>query len=103
MSRIAILGSGAWGTALALSLDRRGGHEITLWAHTPELARPDRQRRRKLCNSFPAFPVPPTVTVTSDCAAITAADIVVSVIPSEFLRPTILRYASALTFASGNS
>ena len=38
MSRIAILGSGAWGTALALSLDRRGGHEITLWAHTPQLA-----------------------------------------------------------------
>ena len=39
MSRIAILGSGAWGTALALSLDRRGGHQITLWAHSPEFAR----------------------------------------------------------------
>src|ERR1700735_5002356 len=93
MSRIAILGSGAWGTALALSLDRRGGHEITLWAHTPELA-------SQIVNAgensqfLPGLPTPPTVTVTSDCAAITAADIVVSVIPSEFLRATILRIRS---------
>jgi glycerol-3-phosphate dehydrogenase (NAD(P)+) len=93
MSRIAILGSGAWGTALALSLDRRGGHEITLWAHTPELA-------SQIVNAgensqfLPGLPIPPTVTVTSDCAAITAADIVVSVIPSEFLRATILRIRS---------
>ncbi len=93
MSRIAILGSGAWGTALALSLDRRRGHEITLWAHTPELA-------SQIVNAgensqfLPGLPIPPTVAVTSDCAAITAADIVVSVIPSEFLRPTILRIRS---------
>ena len=33
MSRIAILGAGAWGTALAISLARRGGHTITLWSH----------------------------------------------------------------------
>jgi len=93
MSRIAILGSGAWGTALALSLDRRGGHEITLWAHAPELA-------SQIVNAgensqfLPGLPIPPTVSVTSDCAAITAADIVVSVIPSEFLRATILRIRS---------
>ena len=30
MSRIGILGAGAWGTALAISLARRGGHKITL-------------------------------------------------------------------------
>ena len=39
MSRIAILGSGAWGTAIALALHRRGGHQLTLWAHSPEAAR----------------------------------------------------------------
>ena len=33
MSRIVVLGAGAWGTAIALSLARRGGHEVTLWAH----------------------------------------------------------------------
>ena len=38
MSRITVLGSGAWGTAIALSLYRRGGHQVALWAHSPELA-----------------------------------------------------------------
>ena len=56
MSRIAILGSGAWGTAIALSLNRRGGHQISLWAHTPELAQPDSSTPEKTRNSFPAFP-----------------------------------------------
>jgi glycerol-3-phosphate dehydrogenase (NAD(P)+) len=89
MSRIAILGSGAWGTALALSLDRRGGHQITLWAHAPELASQivDAGENTQF---LPGFTIPPTVTVTSDCSAITPADIVVSVIPSEFLRATVL-------------
>ncbi|MGO4213402.1 2-dehydropantoate 2-reductase N-terminal domain-containing protein, partial [Terriglobus sp. YAF25] len=36
MSRITVLGAGAWGTALMLSLARRGGHELTLWAHTEQ-------------------------------------------------------------------
>ncbi len=39
MSRIVVLGSGAWGTAIALSLHRRGGHQITLWAHSEDEAR----------------------------------------------------------------
>ncbi len=34
MSRIAIMGSGSWGTALALSLARRGDHSIALWSHS---------------------------------------------------------------------
>ena len=77
MSRIAILGSGAWGTALALSLDRRGGHQITLWAHTPELARQIVDAKENT-QFLPGFPIPSTVTVTADYAAINAADIVVS-------------------------
>ena len=39
MSRIAVLGAGAWGTAIALSLHRRGGHEITLWSHNEDEAK----------------------------------------------------------------
>ena len=38
MSRIVVLGSGAWGTAIALSLHRRRGHEVTLWSHSEEEA-----------------------------------------------------------------
>jgi len=90
MSRIAILGAGAWGTAIALSLDRRGGHEISLWAFTPELAQEIIDAGEN-AQFLPGYPLPPAITVTSDSTPITAADIVVSVIPSEFLRPTLMR------------
>jgi glycerol-3-phosphate dehydrogenase (NAD(P)+) len=95
MSRIAVLGSGAWGTAIALSLHRRGGHQIALWAHNPELARQIASVRENT-QFLPGIPLPTDLTVTGDQAAITAADIVVSVIPSEFLRPTLLRIRSHL-------
>ena len=90
MSRIAILGSGAWGTAIALSLDRRGGHQVTLWAHSYEEAQQIVSAGEN-SQFLPGFPIPSRIAVTADCAAISAADIVVSVIPSEFLRATFLR------------
>jgi glycerol-3-phosphate dehydrogenase (NAD(P)+) len=95
MSRIAVLGSGAWGTAIALSLYRRGGHQVALWAHTPELARQIAGAQENT-QFLPGIPLPGDLIVTSDSAAITAADIVVSVIPSEFLRPTLLRIRAHL-------
>jgi glycerol-3-phosphate dehydrogenase (NAD(P)+) len=90
MSRITVLGSGAWGTAIALSLHRRGGHELTLWAHSDELARQivgAGENRLFL----PGFPIPEGLRVTGDDAAVGRAEIVVSVVPSEFLRATITR------------
>ncbi len=90
MSRIAILGSGAWGTALALSLHRRGGHQIALWAHSPEFAQQILDAGEN-AQFFPGFRIPSAVTVTGDCAAASQAEIVVSVIPSEFLRSTFSR------------
>lgn len=90
MSRIAVLGSGAWGTAIVLSLDRRGGHQLTLWAHSDELARQivDEGENRLF---LPGFRIPAGVSVTGDEAAVHEAEIVVSVIPSEFLRATFTR------------
>ncbi len=90
MSRIVILGSGAWGTAIALSLDRRGGHQITLWAHSPEFAQQIIEAKENT-QFLPGFPIPSSITVTGDCAAVEGAEIVVSAIPSEFLRATLLR------------
>jgi glycerol-3-phosphate dehydrogenase (NAD(P)+) len=90
MSRIAVLGSGAWGTAIALSLHRRGGHTLTLWAHSADEARQINEAGEN--NLFlPGFPLPAEITVTADDAAIAETDIVVSVIPSEFLRSTFTR------------
>jgi glycerol-3-phosphate dehydrogenase (NAD(P)+) len=90
MSRIFVLGSGAWGTAIALALHRHGGHHVTLWAHSPEAAHQIASAGENL-QFLPGFALPPEIAVTGDCAAATDAEIVVSVIPSEFLRPTLLR------------
>jgi glycerol-3-phosphate dehydrogenase (NAD(P)+) len=95
MSRIVILGSGAWGTAIALSLHRRGGHHVSLWAHTPELARQILDAGEN-AQFLPGFPIPPSVNVTGDRDDITAADILISAIPSEFLRPTLLRIRASM-------
>jgi len=90
MSRIAVLGSGAWGTAIALSLHRRGGHRITLWAHSPEFAR-EIVDAGENTTFLPGFPIPSEVAITGDAEAVSDAEIVVSVVPSEFLRPTLAR------------
>jgi glycerol-3-phosphate dehydrogenase (NAD(P)+) len=95
MSRIVVLGAGAWGTAIALSLSRRGGHEITLWAHSAdEAGQIDGARENTLF--LPGFPLPADLAVTADMAPIAAAEILVSVIPSEFLRSTLQRVRSHL-------
>ena len=90
MSRITVLGAGAWGTAIALSLSRRGGHHITLWSHSIEEARQIANARENIL-FLPGFPLPPDIAVTASEDAVTDAEILVSVIPSEFLRPTFNR------------
>ena len=90
MSRIVVLGSGAWGTALALSFHRRDGHRVTLWAHSPEAAQEIADAGENTL-FLPGFAIPPEIAITGDNAAVAGADIVVSVVPSEFLRSTLAR------------
>jgi len=90
MSRIAVLGSGAWGTALALTLHRRGGHQIILWSHSNEEAKQIAGAGENVL-FLPGFKLPSEISITADGAAVADAEIIVSVIPSEFLRPTLKR------------
>jgi glycerol-3-phosphate dehydrogenase (NAD(P)+) len=76
MSRIAVVGSGSWGTALALSLARRGDHSIALWSHSAAVG-----------TYLPGFPIPPQVDQVMDLAvAVVDADIVISAVPSQHVR-----------------
>ncbi len=97
MSRIAVLGAGAWGTAMAIALARRGGHDLTLWAHSPALADHLAETGENL-PYLPGFTLPADIEVTSDLpAAIFEANILLSVTPSQFLRETIAHIAPLLT------
>jgi glycerol-3-phosphate dehydrogenase (NAD(P)+) len=86
MSRIAVIGAGAWGTAIAIVLGRRGGHEVTLWAHEAEVR--ESINVRHVNELFLAgCPIPATVTAGNDFAEVlSGADIVVSVMPSHHTR-----------------
>ena len=97
MSRITVLGAGAWGTALTLSLARRTGHELVLWCHSPALADQLNDVGENL-PYLPGFTLPPEVTVTSDLpGAIFEADIILCVVPSQHLRGVITQVAPLLT------
>lgn len=90
MSQILVLGNGAWGTAIALSLGRRGGHRVSLWSHSVEEAEKIASAKENVL-FLPGFPLPPSIAIVSGDAAVADAEIVVSVIPSEFLRRTLVR------------
>ncbi|MDB5649345.1 MAG: Glycerol-3-phosphate dehydrogenase [Hyphomicrobiales bacterium] len=81
---IAVLGAGAWGTALA-NAAARPGREVLLWArdanHVAELAR-DRENKRRL----PGVPLAPGVQPEADLSAVSRADIVLAVVPAQALR-----------------
>jgi len=86
MSEIAILGAGAWGTALSIVLGRRGSHRVRLWAHEKEIAAAI-ARQRVNEKFLPGCTLPETVNPTSDSkAAIAGADIAISVMPSHHCR-----------------
>ena len=97
MSRIGILGAGAWGTALAISLARRGGHSITLWSFSAEQVEQITETGVNL-QFLPGYTVPADVRVTTDlAAAVQGADIVLCVTPSEHLRGVMKQVAPLLT------
>jgi len=97
MSRIAVIGAGAWGTALAISLARRGGHALTLWAHSPAHAEELVDSGENL-RYLPNFVLPTDLTITSDLVrATTAADIILCVTPSQSLRSVMEQLAPHLT------
>ena len=99
-TRIAVIGAGAWGTALAMVLGRKSTHEcqrkIRLWAKEPEVAESIASGRINQ-RFLPGFTLPESIEATSDLhRALEAADIVVSVMPSQHCRSLFEQMAPAL-------
>lgn len=85
MSQLAILGAGSWGTALALALTPRFD-TVRLWSH--DSARADEmQWQRENKRYLPGFKLPYQVTISSSLSAtLTDSNLVLTVIPSRYLR-----------------
>jgi glycerol-3-phosphate dehydrogenase (NAD(P)+) len=92
----AILGDGAWGTAVALLLAQNPEHRVTLWSAREESGRLLRERRENV-RLLPGVPIPPSVALTTDVGeAVAGADLWVSAIPTVYLRATLARVAPDL-------
>jgi glycerol-3-phosphate dehydrogenase (NAD(P)+) len=93
--RIAVLGAGSWGTALAILL-ADGDRPVSLWGRDPE-AMGQLAARRENHRYLPGRPLPATVRVTSDVAeAVAGAGLVVIALPSTQVRLVAGRAAPAL-------
>ena len=84
MSRVAILGAGAWGTALAIQA-HRAGREVALWARDPERAAAMAAARANE-RYLPGAALPDGLRVTADAAeALAGAALVLAVVPAQGL------------------
>jgi glycerol-3-phosphate dehydrogenase (NAD(P)+) len=91
--KLAVLGAGAWGTAISISLAAR--HAVTLWArdaHTAHQLATTRGNQRYL----PGFELPGTVCITAElAAALDESEVILIATATAGLRPTLRQLAAA--------
>ena len=95
MAKVAVIGAGAWGTALAI-MSAKFGHETTLIARgseTAELLQAQRQNPQYLSGAF--FP-DSLVVESGGYDAISSSDCTIIAVPSVHVRQTVERHADCL-------
>src|SRR2546426_12301642 len=85
MARFAVVGAGAWGTALACHLARLE-HAVTMWAYEPEVAE-EITTRHSNSVYLPGVSLPEGIRAAADARQVVAgAEVVIFVPPSGHLR-----------------
>ncbi len=86
MAKISIIGSGGWGTAVAVML-AKNGHEVMLWSYLQEESTALEKERENI-PFLPGVKIPENVRFTAkfeDCAG---ADLIITAVPSHAMRIT---------------
>jgi glycerol-3-phosphate dehydrogenase (NAD(P)+) len=94
LSRIAIVGAGAWGTALAM-VARRAGRDVTIWARSPEIAAEINENHSNK-NYLPDVTLDTAIRATNDLTALREAAAVLWVTPAQHLREVAAHAVSHL-------
>jgi glycerol-3-phosphate dehydrogenase (NAD(P)+) len=94
INRIAVLGGGAWGTALAQTCARTG-RAVTLWEHEPGNAASLETKRESLF--LPGVRLDDGIKVTRDLAMAARADAILLVVPAQAMRSVCTALAKVMT------
>jgi glycerol-3-phosphate dehydrogenase (NAD(P)+) len=91
---VSVLGSGAFGTALAISL--AGNGPVTLWARDPDHANA-MQATRENIKRLPGVPLPPSLSVTDSIAEAAQSQTLLLAVPMQRLRSLLNNHSDLLT------
>jgi glycerol-3-phosphate dehydrogenase (NAD(P)+) len=95
IAHTAILGAGAWGTALAWLWGKHGG-QVSLWGHNVDRVT-RMQKTRENSDYLPGIKLPESVSVTSELPDCAGADLIVFVTPSTALREIASRLRKVIS------
>lgn len=88
--QVAVIGDGAWGTALALLLHEKG-YRVTVWGPFPEYIETLRMKRENI-RFLPGVNLPPEIDLTSSLpAALDQAQVCVLAVPTRYFRAVVTR------------
>ncbi len=91
MKKIAIMGAGSWGCALAILLNKNG-HKVSIWAHTQDLAEAINFNHENK-EYLPQVSIPNEIFVSSDSDKVLEnADYIIVAIPSKFVRECLEKF-----------
>jgi glycerol-3-phosphate dehydrogenase (NAD(P)+) len=95
MTRLAVIGAGAWGTALAM-VGRRAGSDVAVWARSAAIAEAI-DRRHENPVYLPGIALDPAITASTNLGTTVAgADAALLAVPAQFLRAALLDFALLL-------
>jgi glycerol-3-phosphate dehydrogenase (NAD(P)+) len=99
VTRVAVMGTGSWGTTFAVVLADAGA-KVTMWGRRDEVCREIAERHRN-SDYLGDLPLPDTITASSSAGvALDGAEVVVLAVPSQTLRANLESWRSLLPPAS---
>ncbi len=94
MAKVSVIGSGSWGTAVAIML-AENGHTVTLWSYL-EKESAELQKKRENIPFLPGVPIPEQVSFTASLVDCADAELVITAVPSHAMRQTAKGLAKVL-------